>query len=156
MLELNQIMNEIPLPTCSDYFILATNRKNKNAILTIMTAISKEEEEKIDKLKYGVLNLERGDKTFNIEAKDVYCYGEVDLEDEETLDTIDSFKFLNYLEFGGLRIPSRYNYRNHTCRSPRNKILWTETWTPSDIVLIAHGSLGKPERVVLFSKIIKI
>lgn len=155
MLDIGQVLERIPLHTRSDYHILCTNRKIRDAILTIMTYITEEEEAILD-AKDRPLHLDRGNKLFDIDMSDVYCYGEIDLKDEETLDTISRFKFLNHLDFGGLHIPSGYHYDSHTCVARKCKPLYKETWDTVQVFKLAHGILNKPKRIVLFNKIVKI
>lgn len=154
MLNSDMPIYEFPLPTRSDYYTICIQKKERRRISTIMTSISKKEEEEIDEIKNGYIRLERGNKVFTITARQIYCYGEVDFLGEkdggEDLDTIENFNFLNHFEFDGLRVRSGYNYRTHTCKSPKKYPLWTETWSPSFAARLAHASLKKPKRIILF------
>lgn len=145
----------IPLPVTLNYHILISNTINKKHNSVIMTWISKEEEEYIDTLNNKVLKLKRGDKTFDITSNQIYCYGELDFTKEEDNKAIENFKFTNHLEGVGKKIPSNYDYESHTCIAPTRRYKWTETWSPLVLVKFAHGSLGKPERIVLFNYIKK-
>lgn len=143
------------MPITKDYRILACNnavRSNKQLI--IMTYISEEEEELLDKGK--TLILTRGDKTLKVEINKTYCYGEIDFTNgSDDMETIDNFDFLNYLgSFKGIPIHADYNYETHSCCSPVKGLRWSETFHPSVVAQYAHGCLGKPQRVVLFYQLI--
>lgn len=142
------------MPITQDYLILNTNSNDKyKKINTIMIPISEEEELKLDKGKS--FKVERGNQIFNIEQRNIYCYGEVDFSTGSSdLEQISTFNFLDYLDNSeGLRIYSDYNYEDHTCVSPINRCRVTETWNPARIAQFAHGSLGKPKRILLFRRI---
>lgn len=115
-----------------------------------MTWISKSEESKIDHLRNNILTLVRGDKTFEITSNKIYCYGQVDFNNDDDLDIIDNFKFLNHLTDRGVAIYSRYDYNTHTCKSTSKRLMWKECFSPAELATYAHGMLGKPERIVLF------
>lgn len=117
-----------------------------------MTAITEKEENLIDNLKDDIIELHRGNRTFSISRRQIYCYGIVDFDNQDDLDTIEKFKFLTHLGVMGQHIYSNYNYKTHTCSSNKNRLLWTETWSPSQLARFAHGSLNKPERIILFSQ----
>lgn len=144
--------HEIPLVSTLSYFILATYKTNKKLTQVIMSKISKEEEDEIDKLRDRTITLERGNRTFIVSAKQIYCYGEVDFNSQKDLDTIDTFKFLGHLGGVGIHINSNYNYDTHSCSSPKSVPLWAETWIPSFLARYAHGHIGKPKRIILFNQ----
>ena len=120
-----------------------------------MIPIDENEEMLIDNIDKKILNFNRGDRTFSVQMKDIYCYGEVDFTDKDTLDKINDFKFLDYLEEAGVRICSNYDYETHSCSSPKRYCLWTETWHSAVLAKIAHGYLGKPKRILLFNQTLK-
>lgn len=120
-----------------------------------MIPINEAEEEEIDNIDSKVLKFQRGNKTFSVRRNNIYCYGEVDFNDEKTLNEIKDFNFLSYLAEVGVSIYSRYDYATHSCSSPKHCCLWTETWNPAILAKMAHGYLGKPERILLFNYITK-
>lgn len=120
-----------------------------------MIPISEQEEKRIDNIKDSTLKFQRGDMSFSVKMRDIYCYGEVDFTDKEDLNQIDSFDFLDHLGARGIYIWSQYDYKTHSCRTPNKRILWTETWSPSVVAQIAHGCLGKPQRILLFNDYIR-
>ena len=117
-----------------------------------MTYIDEDEEFIIDNLKDGILKLDRGNRTFSISMKQIHCYGKVDFHNQDDLNTIENFKFLDYLGEVGIHIYSNYNYDRHSVTSPKRHALWTETWSPSKLAKMAHGYIGKPQRIILFNQ----
>lgn len=140
------------MPIHKDYHFLCSNRSRYRTVSTIMTYITEEEESLIDNLKDKTLQLTRGNRVFNIKMNQIHCYGEVNFESQEDLDTIDGFKFLDFLGCVGIHIYSMYNYKTHSCSSPKRYALWTETWSPSELAKMAHGYIGKPQRIILFNQ----
>lgn len=120
-----------------------------------MIPIDEDEEKLIDNMNRTTIRFHRGDRTFSISTRDIYCYGECDFTDKNTLNRIKNFKFLDFLGAVGVHIYSRYNYKTHSCSSPKRHCLWTETWNPAELAKMAHGYLGKPKRILLFNQTIK-
>lgn len=114
-----------------------------------------EEEEEIDNIDKNLLFFERGNKRFSVTMRDIYCYGQIDFNDKNTIEKINDFNFLDYLGASGIPIYSNYNYTTHSCYTPKRYCLYTETWSPLDLVKLAHGYLGKPQRILLFRQIVK-
>ena len=132
------------------------NRSRVETRLTVMIPIDEEEEKIIDNIDKSILTFHRGKRSFSVAIKDIYCYGEVNFEDEDTLNQINEFKFLDYLGEVGVHIYSNYDYKTHSCSSTKNRCLWTETWNPAKLAKMAHGYLGKPKRILLFNQTIKL
>lgn len=123
--------------------------------LTVMIPIDEDEEKLIDNIDKSTLTFHRGNRSFSVAIRDIYCYGEVNFEDEDTLNQIKEFKFLDYLDEVGVHIYSKYDYKTHSCSSPKRHYLWTETWNPAELAKMAHGYLGKPKRILLFNQTLK-
>lgn len=142
------------MPTTSTYHILSLNKvSNSRTIMTVMTYITDDEEQLIDAGKN--LHLKRGDMTFNITRNRIYCYGNVDLtKGSSDYNIIEDFDFLDFLTDVGIHIQSDYDYNTHKCYSPIDRCRWTETWNPAEVAQFAHGSLNKPEKIVLFKHIL--
>ena len=145
----------IPLPIYQNYRILCSSTNGYTIRRTIMIPISEQEEKSIDNIKNSVLKFQRGDISFSVKMNDIYCYGEVDFTNRDDLNQIDSFNFLDYLGATGIHIYSRYDYKTHSCEAPNNMLLWAETWRPSAVAQMAHGYLGKPQRILLFNNYIR-
>lgn len=143
----------IPMPIMKDYHMLSLNKDaERNIIMTIMTYITEAEEKVLDSGK--VLHITRGDMSFDITPRKVYCYGHVDFTtDSSDYNIVEDFDFLNYLNDVGVHVPSDYDYKHHVCVSPIGRIRWTETWNPAAVAQYAHGRIGKPDRIVLFKYI---
>ena len=70
----------IPMPFSKDYHIVDFNKINRFCKeVVVMTSISKEEEDLLDEGKNIKIN--RGNRTFTVQATKLYCYGEVDFSD---------------------------------------------------------------------------
>lgn len=145
-------MRVIQLPIYQNYRILCKNIGSFGTTRTVMIPITEKEEKRIDNIGDSIINFDRGSRSFSIKMKDIYCYGEINFNDEDDLTAIDNFHFLDYLTLSGIHIPSNYNYSTHSCKSNLKVPLSTETWTPSVVAKIAHGYLGKPQRVLLFKE----
>ncbi len=142
--------HKIVLPIYQNYHILAKHITQQEKKFIVMAPITEEEEEIIDDLTFNSISLVRGNKTFNISRKNVYCYGEVDFNDEDTLKKIDRFGFLDFLREKGVPVVSNYEYETHSCYSNKPFYLHSETWSPAELSKIIHGFLGKPKRIILF------
>lgn len=140
----------IPMPIMKDYHMLSLNKDaEKNIIMTMMTYITEDEEKLLDNGKE--LHLVRGNMEFNISSRKIYCYGHVDFTTNSSdYNIIDDFDFLNYLNEVGIHIPSDYNYKKHECKSPIDRVRWTESWSPAKVAQYAYARIGKPDRIVLF------
>lgn len=138
------------MPIFKDYHILTSIPQIKGIKRIIMTYITEEEEKELDNIGDGCIELDRGNTTFTITGRSIYCYGEVNFESEEDLNTIDSFRFLGHLQEKGVSVPTDYDYKEHCCYSPTRRYRHTETFKPSVLAKYSHGRLGKPERIVLF------
>ena len=155
MLNSDLRMFRIPLLTSPNYRIINKNINSLGSTITVMIPINEEEESNIDLIDTNTIKFNRGDRTFSVKMKDIYCYGSIDLHDEHTIDQINSFPFLSNLGSVGVHMVANYDYETHSCLSPERYYLNTETWTPIDLIKYAHAYLGKPQRVLLFKQNIK-
>lgn len=141
------------MPIFQDYYILTSRIDANRREQVIMTYITEEEEQKLDNNEE--LTLERGNILFKIHNNNIYCYGEVDFhKGSDDCKQIATFNFLNYLCGKGIVIPSDYHYDTHECHSPIKPYRWTETWKPDVLARYAHGCLNKPQRIVLFRRLL--
>lgn len=134
---------------------MSKNVSSLGTKLTVMIPIDEDEEKLIDNIDKSTLAFHRGKRSFSVSMRDIYCYGEVDFEDENVLNQIKEFKFLEYLQETGIKICADYNYKTHTCKSSKPYILYTETWNPAELAKRAHAYLGKPKRILLFNQFIR-
>ena len=141
------------MPIFQDYYILISRTNTGRKEQVIMTYITEEEEQKLDEGKE--LILKRGNASFQVHGNNIYCYGKVDFrEGSNDCKQIATFTFLDYLELKGIALPSDYHYDTHECYSPLKSHRWYETWRPDVLARYAHGCLNKPERIVLFRRLL--
>lgn len=142
------------MPIFKDYHLLSSHKEiGQHKIMIYMTYITKEDEELLDNNKE--LELVRGNLKFKVNLNNTYCYGEVDFHNgSDDMYDIEDFNFLDYLNTSGIHIRNGYDYENHECTSVEQRCGWTETWNPAIVAQFAHGCLGKPDRIILFRKVI--
>ena len=134
MLNSDLVIQSIPLPIYRDYRILNKNITRYINRITVMIPIDEDDEILIDNIDKSTITFTRGNRTFSVTMRDIYCYGEVDFKDENTINQIDNFKFLDYLNESGVPIYSRYNYDTHSCNTPKNR--WVYSCTTSSEVAV--------------------
>lgn len=141
------------MPIFQDYYILISRIDTNHKEQVIMTYITEEEEQELD--ERNELTLKRNNIIFQIHSNNVYCYGEVNFkEGSDDCKQIATFNFLDYLGWKGVMLPSDYHYDTHECHSPLTSYRWYETWQPDVLARYAHGCLNKPERIVLFRRLL--
>lgn len=141
------------MPIFQDYHILISRIDTNHREQVIMTYITEEEEQKLDESKELVI--ERGNMIFQVHHNNIYCYGEVNFkEGSDDCKQIATFNFLDYLGWKGVMLPSDYHYDTHECHSPFTSYRWYETWQPDVLARYAHGCLNKPERIILFRRLL--
>ena len=116
----------------------------------VMIPITESEEKQLDD---GFLQTKKGDQQFTIDRKDIICYGEIDFHtNSDDYSTIENMKWLDYLGFQGLCLPSDYNYEEHACYPPNNRLRYYETFNPAVVAQYKHAYLGKPKRCCIFKQ----
>lgn len=103
----------------------------------------------------GGCDLKINNKTINIYKKDIYCFGEFLIDSSEEIDAIEALPWFEDAKSPGAWIPSNYDYNTHTCVSDINRYRFVQTWHPYNVVQYKYACLGKPERIILFSKMEK-
>ena len=143
----------ISLPTRTDYYsMISRKRLDKRIESVVMSYITEEEENLIDKGK--TIKITRGDKKFIIKPENIYCYGIIDFHNgSEDIDIISTFTWLDHLIIRGVCIPSNYNYDKHQCVSINKKPMWYDTTKCEELARYVHGFLSKPERTIIFRQI---
>lgn len=152
-LNINEMIT-IPMPILGKSIVI---NSKKNSALTkeviIMTNITEDEYNTIKKGQK--LIIARDFKEYTIEPDDIYCFGVIDFtEGSADCVELDSFKWLDNLDFQGKCIPSRYNYKTHECVSPIKKYLYTETFRNSTLCRYLHGCISKPNLTLIFRQIV--
>lgn len=151
--DLNTKQYIIKLPVREDYYsLIARKTSDKREESVVMTYITEAEEQSIDKGKTIVLK--RGNLSFTVNPTDIYCYGEIDFNNNsEDMDVISTFSWLDSLIMRGVCIPSNYNYERHECVSINKRPMWYDTTKCEDYAKYVHGCLGKPKRCLIFRTI---
>lgn len=143
-------MKKIFMPIIHDYQTLicrTINGKEQHSV--IMVPINEREELKFEQT--GEISLVRGNIKFNIKAKDVYCYGEIDFSNgSEDMETISEFNWLDFMTERGVSVPANYNYEGHYCLTEGDDYKTYDTTKPEVVAKYKHALLGKPERVIIF------
>lgn len=136
-----------------DYYIMNSRTTKIRRENIIMSYISKEEEETLE--REGAITIKRDNCTFNITIKDCYCYGIIDFhQGSDDCNLISTFDWLDNKIMQGFPVPSKYDYDNHVCISDLPKGRWYDTFRPEVMARYVHGVLGKPERTIIFSEVI--
>lgn len=118
-------------------------------MIMIMESITKEQEERIDKSKiyFGEIRYERPDKHI-IQARNIYLYGEVNVNDKSDIDLIKKFDLVdpdhNWID-------SNFNFEEGTCTTIEGIRKGYDTWDPVKWFLYNYCLLGKPERVIIYN-----
>lgn len=140
------------MPISPNYHILINNREAAVKYQIVITRLTEEEESEVDVLEEVPLILERGDRTFTIKRKNIYCYGDINFNNDKDLKILDNFNFLSHLRTVGVHIPSRYNYDKHECVSPIKKYLISETFSTLELIKYSHAVINKPNKIILFKQ----
>ena len=115
-----------------------------------MIPITDKEEQELDK---GVLHTVKSEFVFNIESRNVICYGEINFHDNsEDFNVIENMNWLSWVCGLGVCVPSDYNYEEHCCYSPMKHYRYYDTSNPAIVAQYFHARLGKTERVCIFKE----
>lgn len=142
-------MKAIPMPTFENQYVLHKHTTGHETMKVIMMPIDDVIENRIENINQ-IIHLKTNKREYAVKASDILLYGSIDFDDENDINIINHFKFLSNLLGVGAPIPEHYDYEKHVAYSPKNYYLLGETWNPMDLVKFAHGSLNKPEKVVIF------
>jgi hypothetical protein len=115
-----------------------------------MIPLSEKEEAALDK---EFLVTKKSGFRFTIDKSNVICYGEIDFHDDsDDFNVIQGMNWLDYIGALGVCVPSDYNYDEHCCNSPNNKVRYYDTTNPAIIAQYVHGVLGKPKLCCIFKE----
>ena len=126
----------------------------KTKIVTvIMEPITAEQEVHLDKTaeKEGSLKFYHPDG-FVIEAKHIYLYGEVDFNNPDDIKNIERFNLINNDD--GNFIHSNFDYDKGVAYSTDLKFKEYPTWNPVLWFQYCHCIIGKPERIIVYKRVI--
>lgn len=135
------------MPIYRDYHIIYRNTNSISPFNIIITHLSKEEEIKLESLKDDNIILVRGNKTFNVSKKKIFCYGDIDFNNEDDIAIINNIKFVNDKP---IHLPSDYDFASHECRPKTKGVKYYESWDEAKICKYAYACIGKPNKIILF------
>lgn len=121
---------------------------DKTANYVIMATINEEQEALLDSNIPFTLKIAKN-LSYNINLNNVYCYGEIDFDNDEDLDVIDNFNWLRNSQYGEV-VYSGYNYKKNTCKTPIRYPRYYQTFSSANVAQQAYGRLGCPKRIVIF------
>ncbi len=119
----------------------------KNKKIVIMEATTEEEEQRIDKSKdyYGSIRYNKNNLV--IDSKDIYLYGEVNLNDENDINFIKRFYLINpETSF----IYSNFDYDRGVYTTVNLKPRWCTTFDPIKWFKYNYCLIGKPNRIIIY------
>lgn len=127
---------------------LCHSNDNKTFFTVVMEPITAEEEARIDKSSkyYGTTRYERKDGAI-INQKDIYMYGEIDLDSDDDLDIIEKF---NLIDERGNWMYSNFDYDAGTITTIERKLKQFQTWNPVLWFAYCHCLIGKPQRIIVY------
>lgn len=116
--------------------------------VVIMEPITEKQEERIDKSKlyYGSIRFEKN-KEIIIPAKDIYLYGDVDLNSEEDINYIKKF---NLISDNGDWMYSNFDYDRGNFKTIERIHKGYTNFDPIKNFKLAHCIIGKPKKVIVY------
>lgn len=149
------MLKKVMLPTNRDYYIMSCLIKDGKKRYVIMSDLSDEELNTLRKLQSCTIC--RGEKKFKLKPDNVVCFGDVDLSDNSKDSNLIAKCRLLKTNMGKIFvIPSNYSYEEHCYYIDEDNI--KKQYDTLDIQLItkyAHGMIGKPKQIVIFTKTMK-
>lgn len=116
--------------------------------LVVMEAITEEQEKRIDKSEkyYGAIRFDKGDGVI-IEAKDIYLYGEVNLEDKNDVFHINKFNLINP---ESSFIYSNFDYDKGVYTTIDGHSKGSTTHDAFKWFKFNHCLINKPQRIIVY------
>ena len=154
---MNKIMNppRITYPT-NEEFAAICRVDNTIANNSIMVFIRPATEKEVDELSEGnSIKIHHNDNDIFIDESMCYAFGNVDLNNNEDIDLIKSFKWTTN-RYAGFAIPRDYNYDDNTgdsflCLTDRTyKPATIETFDNIKMFKFAYAKIGKPKNVIIY------
>ena len=137
------------MPTISTFQLLVSRTDKSKTKRIYIAPITDVEEEKIENAKNVVLTYPN--VKFVIKPKDVIFYGNISFDDKsEDYAILKDLTWFNHLKFG-VKLPSNYDFKNHTCRVT-DIIKYYDSYTPIDIIKFKYATLGKPKKCIIFEQ----
>lgn len=115
-----------------------------------MEAIDEDIERQIDNSEkyYGQICYKK-DNDNVIPAKNIFLYGELDIENPDDLDNIEMFELIGK-NMGDNFIYTGFNYDDGTIEVHNNIITGYNTWNPILWFKYCHCLIGKPKRIIVY------
>lgn len=115
-----------------------------------MESITEEDEEELDRnarIKGEAEIIKNG---YKITAKDIFLYGEVNLNNDDDLDLIENYNLINE---NGDYIPLSFDYENGTIYTNEDGVV-KRGYTTDPILVFKynHCIIGKPKRIIVYKK----
>ena len=117
----------------------------------IMEEITEEQEKEID-IRGDIDEIYYITKSnVKIPAKDIFLYGEIDLNNHSDLELIRKADIITQEVNNAANIPSDFDYETGIVYSDNNDIFRThDTWNKLDWFKFNHCLLGKPKRLIIY------
>lgn len=111
-------------------------------VYIVMKEITDEQEKQLDELEAITINNK-------IIGKDeIYCYGEIDVNNEEDLKYIKKFNIINLDAENSIH--SGYNYEKGNVIIEGNIPKMYSTWNPIEWFKYNYLLIGKPKRIIIY------
>lgn len=120
-----------------------SKERGKGGDYSILRSINEEEENDID--ENDVFVFFNGDIRYSIPKKDIYFYGEIDVDNPSDIDIIKKYKLVD-LDMVHSWVPSQFDYKTATGSLKKSyptcdPVLWFK---------YCHCRIGKPKRVIAY------
>lgn len=116
-----------------------------------MEAITEEQEKQIDSSvkRHNKLFFRHPNGTI-IEGKDIYLYGEVNLNNEEDISQIERF---NLIDDDGSYMYSNFDYDSGTFTTINRVVKFFPTWDCVKWFMYCYCLIGKPQRIIVYRSV---
>lgn len=154
---MNEIMNpmRITYPTDEEYAVICRVDKmaDKESVLVFIRPAKEKELELLSTGKS--ISVHHDECNFLIDETYCYAFGNVDLNNKEDIDLINSFKWTTN-RYAGFAIPKNYDYDTNSgdtyCSVVDNlyKPATVETFDNVKLFKFAYAKIGKPKNVIIY------
>lgn len=122
--------------------------KGKEIYAVYIQPLSESQEHELDTKEQVFIRTNKSDDGFVVKRENIYCYGEIDLSNDEDIAAIERFNLINS---DGASIHSNFNYElgiatynaseNPKFYNTHDHILWYK---------YCYTIIGKPKRVIIY------
>lgn len=133
--------------------ICRTNTIKGNKAVTVIEPLSEEQENEMERISLYKGQIEYKPKDgVSILEKNIFLYGEIDLDNEEDIKLINKFNFID--ECHSIENPnwiySGFDYNTATCVTINNKLCGHPTWDNLTWFKYCYALIGKPKRIIVY------